>query len=49
MPLFDWFDHYKQRFGLYWYIVEITYRIVDLRVLTNLKTILGVENGFRSR
>jgi len=45
MSLFNWFNHYKDRSGLYWYIVEITYRIVDLKVLTNFKTILGVGSG----
>jgi ubiquinone/menaquinone biosynthesis C-methylase UbiE len=45
MPVFDWFGHYKNRFGLKWHIVEIPYRIVDLEVLANFETILGVGSG----
>lgn len=42
MPVFDWFSHYRNRFGLKWHIIEIPYRIVDLEVPADFETILGV-------
>jgi hypothetical protein len=45
MPIFDWFNHYKDRSGLNWHIIEMIYRIADLKVLNSFKTILGVGSG----
>jgi len=45
MPVFDWFSHYRNRFGLKRHIIEIPDRIVDLEVLADFETILGVGSG----
>jgi ubiquinone/menaquinone biosynthesis C-methylase UbiE len=45
MAVVDWHHHYEARFGLRWYFTEMLYRITDLKVLANLKTILGVGSG----
>lgn len=45
MPIFDWFDHYKGRFGLKWFFAETIYRLADLNILADFETILGVGSG----
>lgn len=45
MTLVNWHHHYEVRFGLRWYFTEMLYRITDLKVLVNFKTILGVGSG----
>jgi ubiquinone/menaquinone biosynthesis C-methylase UbiE len=45
MTVVDWHHHYEVRFGLRWYFTEMLYRITDLKVLVNFKTILGVGSG----
>jgi len=45
MAVVDWHHHYEARFGLRWYFTEMLYRITDLKVLANFKTILGVGSG----
>jgi ubiquinone/menaquinone biosynthesis C-methylase UbiE len=45
MALVNWRRHYEVRFGLRWYFTEMLYRITDLKVLVNFKSILGVGSG----
>ena len=45
MAVVDWHHHYEARFGLRWYFTEMLYRITDLKVLVNFKTILSVGSG----
>ena len=41
----DWHDFYELKFGVRWYFTELLYRIVDVRVLINFGSILGVGSG----
>ena len=45
MALINWRRHYEAKFGSRWYFTEMLYRITDLKVLVNFKTILGVGSG----
>jgi ubiquinone/menaquinone biosynthesis C-methylase UbiE len=45
MALVNWRRHYEVRFGSRWYFTEMLYRITDLKVLVNFKSILGVGSG----
>ncbi len=45
MGLVNWRRHYEAKFGSRWYFTEMLYRITDLKVLTNFKSILGVGSG----
>ena len=45
MAIVNWRCHYEVRFGLRWYFSEMLYRIIDLKILVNFKTILGVGSG----
>jgi hypothetical protein len=40
MALVNLHHYYEVRFGLRWYFTEVLYRITDLKVLVNFKTIL---------
>ncbi len=45
MAVVNWRRHYEARFGSRWYFTEMLYRITDLKVLVNFKSILGVGSG----
>jgi len=45
MALMNWHRHYEVRFGSIFYFTEMLYRLTDLKVLVNFKTILGVGSG----
>ncbi len=45
MALVNWRRHYEVRFGSTWYFKEMLYRLTDLKVLVNFKSILGIGSG----
>jgi len=45
MALVNWFNQYENKFGYRWYFPELLYRLVDLKILTNFRSILGIGSG----
>ncbi len=45
MALVNWFNQYERKFGYRWYFPELLYRLADLKVLTDFKSVLGVGSG----